>query len=248
MSDVIAAYINIAETGTVSLTVGAENASFPLYRVYDRDIGLLFKASAAATLEIFIDQGASSILATSILFIPSGHGLNGMTIDIQHSDDDIVYTNAVPQFVQGDALDIIKEWAQISKRYWKFIVTAPVSVPSLSELYISDKYTFERAPTRPSGMLDEVFNVENSSTSGGHDRFLEFGDPKKIRSYSFPNISEAQKDNLLLLNAEWAGGKPFIIKDHTGQWIFGKLDAPLSITEIQFERYSAQFSFLEVLP
>jgi len=248
MSDVIAAYINILETGTVSLTEGAENPSFPLYRTYDRDIGLLFKAAAAATLEIFVDQGAASILATTMMFVPAGHGLNGMTIDIQHSDDDIVYTNAAPQFVQGDAEQIIKEWAEVTKRYWKFIVTAPATIPSLSELYISDKYTFERAPTRPAGLLDEVFNVEDALTSGGQDRFLEFGDSKKRRGYLLPNISEAQKDNLLLLNAEWLGKKPFLIKDHTGVWIYGKLEAAMAITEIQFQRYSATFSFLEVLP
>jgi len=90
-------YINILETSTVSLSAGAEDPSYPLYRLYDRDIGKLFKANAAGTLDIKIDQGASPI-AIDRLLIPAGHNLFSAGADLQlmRSTDDITwYTDAL---------------------------------------------------------------------------------------------------------------------------------------------------------
>ncbi len=241
------AHINILETSTVSLSAGTEDTAYPLYRLYDRNVGRLFKPTAAETIEIKIDQGAAGNLAVDRLLIPAGHNLDGMSLDIKYSDDDLAYTPAVTQWT-GTAGLINKSWNAATKRYWKFIITTPASIPEIPELFLASTYSWERGPSRPAGQLDKIFNAENAVTSGGQDRFLVHGDPKRRRSYTLPRMGEAQKDNLLALNDAWQGSKPFWLYDHTGVWIYGKLAGPMDVTEAAYQSYGVRFEFMEVLP
>jgi hypothetical protein len=243
---IITANINILETSTVTLSAGSENASFPLTRTYDRDIGKLFKGSAAATTTIHLDQGASGNLAIDQLFIPVGHNLNGETLDIEWSDNDSAWTPAVTQWVQGDALLIDKSWTAITHRYWRFTITSPSNAPEIPELFLTIKYSWERDPQRPSGAFENVFNVENLVTSGGQDRFIQYGNARRQRNYSL-RILETQKDNFVTLWGNFAGRYPFWLKDVAGTWIYGKLTDEPDLIETAYQLYEFQFNFLEVL-
>jgi hypothetical protein len=86
---------NIIETSTVTLDVGAENPSYPLYRVCDRDIGKLFKANAAGAVRIKADQGASVQVGFDRLILPAGHNLDGVPFAVQSSPDDSTYTTVM---------------------------------------------------------------------------------------------------------------------------------------------------------
>ena len=252
MPQVQCCYKNILETSTVTLSAGTEDANYPLYRLYDRDIGKIFKLTAAVTTEVKIDQGASGNLAVDRLLIPAGHNLNGMTLDIKWSDDDVTYTPAVTQWVQSGSGLINKNWTSITHRYWKFIITTPASIPQLMELFLTQSYTWEQNPQIPWGPFDDEFNAENDMDSGGHDRFLTFGNPKKQRVYSVYKCEDAQKTNIISLNDAWAAAKPFYIADHDSVWLYGKLRNPISIKEEDENEsgglYSFDFDFLEVLP
>ena len=252
MSLVKCCYINILETGTVSLSAGTEDSDYPLYRVYDRDIGRLFKITAAVTMEIKIDQGASGNLAIDRLLIPAGHNLDGMTLDIKYSDNDSAYYTAVSQWVQSGNSLIEKNWSSITHRYWKFIITSPGSIPEIPELFLTQTYEFEQNPRVPWGPFDDEFNVQNEVTAGGQDRFLIHGDAKKQRNYYIYKGDETQKTNIITLNNAWAGAKPFWLCDHDAVWIYGKLRKPIGIKEEDENEsggyYSLDFDFLEVLP
>jgi hypothetical protein len=132
--------------------------------------------------------------------------------------------------------------------WWKFIVLSPSVTPELTELFLTDAYQWSRNPSRPTGPLDQEHNVRADQDAAGRMRYVEFGDPKELRSYSLPNIDEAQKDELVALNNTWLGKKPFYLKDHEGVWIFGRLASRIDLTEILNERYSAVFDFIEELP
>jgi hypothetical protein len=82
---------NILESSTVSLTAGTEDNNYPLYRIYDRNIGRKFKPTLAETIEIKIDQGASDNQIVDRLFI-AGHNLAsaGAEVEVLASDDDFV--------------------------------------------------------------------------------------------------------------------------------------------------------------
>ncbi len=92
-------YQNILESSTVSLSQGSQNNSYPLYRLYDRDIGRMFAGSAAATTEVKAEQGALIQNAIDSLFIPAGHNLGGMQCNLSFSDDDTTYTQAFPNLL-----------------------------------------------------------------------------------------------------------------------------------------------------
>ncbi|GAB4389054.1 MAG: hypothetical protein Kow0025_12070 [Thermodesulfovibrionales bacterium] len=435
---------NILETSTVSLAAGTEDANYPLYRLYDRNIGRPFRPAAAGTLEIKVDQGASNILRVDRVLLPAGHDLGGGSLAVRRSDDDISYLPVVSDsdefeapteqdlLAGGDgakgggwnvlnsvcaaALDInisnagnltmdtpaspanawyssssgvfvykevtgdfdvetrashnagrasegpllcvrkdgddflfvgsvfttalqafwrncvngsqssgsaaanhpclrirrvgnvftlytkasaggawveraqytrddfgptaqvglgvydtsasdmlaarfdymrfkpvdggfhTKEWEPVAARYWRITLEGAASVPSIPEIFLSSTYEWERNPARPTGALDDEFNVENAATAGGQDRFLVHGPPKRRRSYHMPRCGAAQKGNLLALNAEWAGSRPFWLQDHEGRWIYGKLRAPLALREVAHGAWSFDFDFLEVLP
>jgi hypothetical protein len=238
-------YLNILETSTVALTAGAEDPSYPLYRIYDRDIGKIFKAQAAETLEIKVDQGAVPIAADRLI-IPAGHNLAGMACDIKYSDDDVDYTPALPQWTGEDGLTI-KSWQAIEKRYWKFIIAAPALPPQFAELFLTSTYEWERLPARPAGPFDDVFNSETQTTASGLDRFLVHGNPKKQRTYKVINAGPDQKTNILALNSAWQGAKPFWLCDHEGGWLYGKLRKPIELKEEGYNRFGFEFDFLEVL-
>lgn len=240
-------YQNILETGAVTLATGAENPDFPLWRLSDRDIGLLFKAAEAVTLTVKIDQGAAGNIAVDRLLIPAGHNFSGMTLDIKYSADDVTYTAAVAQWAGAAGL-INNSWASLTRRYWKFIITAPGTIPQFAELFLCPTYTWEQIPNGPSGDMDPLWNVENLVTAGGNDRFLQHGAAKAQRTYDIARAGDTQKTSISALNAAWAGSKPFWLCDHEGQWIFGKLRSPITLKDTGAARHSFRFDFVEVLP
>ena len=72
-------YRNILENSTI--TVSSENASFPKYRLYDRDITKLFKFNAADDPSLItLDQGAVTSHPVSRLFIPVGQEHDHITV------------------------------------------------------------------------------------------------------------------------------------------------------------------------
>jgi hypothetical protein len=240
-------YINILENSTVTLTAGTAHADFPLARLYDRDIGRDFKTTAAVTTTVHIDHGATGNLAIDQLFIPAGHGLNGMTLDIEWSDNDSSWTPAVTQWVQGDANLIDKSWTSITHRYWRFTVTSPASAPQFAELFLTQTYTWEKNPLRNASDLEAEFNVIKEQTASGEDMFLKLGESKRSRLYQSQLVGLTQKTNIEAVWDAWAGYKPFFMQDHRGNIFFVKFNAGLNITEVMNDLFRFTFDVTEVI-
>lgn len=238
-------YKNILETSTVSLSAGVEDENYPLARLYDRGIAKFFSPSSAVTTEVKIDQGASPLPIDSMM-IPSGHNLAGMTLAIKHSTDDISYSAAVVQWT-GEAGNVNKEWSSLTKRYWKFIITSPASVPQIAELFLAATYTWERNPSRASGAFDPIFNVERKVSASGAVRRVVHGSLRRQRNYVVPLAGSTQRTSIEAFNTVWAGYKPFWICDHESAWIWGELLERLDLREAQATNYPFQFQFLECL-
>ncbi|MEJ2183374.1 MAG: hypothetical protein P8Y66_07605 [Nitrospirota bacterium] len=240
------AYENVLEASTVSLAAGAENAAFPLYRLWDRNVGRLFRPTQAETVEVTVAQGAEPA-PVDRLFIPGGHALEGMDLSVSYSSDGAAYS-VLDQWVQPDGSLIVREWPSVTAAFWKFTTTAPAAVPGLAELFLTSTHLWERGPARPSGPLEDVFNVQHAETASGRDRFLIRGEPRRQRVYHVPLAGESQKDQVLALNRAWAGAKPFWLRDHEGAWLFGRLREPLALREVAHRGYAYTFDFEEVLP
>ncbi|MDP2168402.1 MAG: hypothetical protein Q8J64_08745 [Thermodesulfovibrionales bacterium] len=240
-------YENILETSVVTLSAGTEDAGFPLYRLYDRGIVRFFKTTAAVTTTVKVDQGGSPIRVDRLL-IPAGHNLDGMTLGIEYSDDGISYTPAVAMWVQEGTALIEKSWPAESRRYWRFTISGPSSAPRITELFLTRSYEWEKDPAHLSGPLEPFFNAERDETSSGQGRHLINGSAKRQRLYHVSGAWEVQKNNILGLNAAWAGSKPFFLCDHEGVWMFGELRKPINLKETAYQEYGFDFDFLEVIP
>jgi hypothetical protein len=241
------AYINILETSSVSLSTGSASTSYPLYRIYDRDIGRLFKAGSSATLEILINQGTAGTVVDRML-IPPGHNLIGMALSLQNSTNGSTFAT-VYSCTQADTALINATFATDIRQYWRLVITSPATAPQIPELFLTRDYTWESDPHLYSvGSLDNIFNVENDIAAGGQDRFMVFGNPKKQRNYKVVGADSTQETNIQTFNNAWAGCKPFWLFDHNSQWIYGKLVSPLNLKIDDMNIYRFDFNFLEVLP
>lgn len=247
MSNIKIAYKNILETSTVTLATGTENSTYPLYRIYDRLIGRIFKSTAVETITIKINQGATGNIAIDRLIIPAGHNLNGMTLDIKYSDNDSDYYATITQWVQGDALLIDKSWVSSTHRYWKFIITSPAVIPEIPELFLTQTYEFEKNPIQKVEGLETQHNFINEVTASGADRFITTGAGKKKRAYRIELANATQKANIIEFNNSYAGIKPFWLYDHESAWIYGKLEKPLDLATHGASNFDFDFNFKEVI-
>jgi len=238
---------NIMETSTVSLAqgYGTEDPSYPLYRLYDRNIGRPFKTTSAVTTQIKVDQGTSP-LAVDRLLIPAGHNLGGLTLAVLYSDNGADWSYAATDWTAGSGV-IDKSWAAATRRWWLVSINAPTAPPSIPELFLTQTYTWERCILK-TGPLDSLFNVERAESASGLVRFLVKGDPRRQRVYHVSHAGETQKSNIAALNDVWKGACPFWLYDHEGNWLFGELRKPIDLKETAYRTYSFEFDFLEVLP
>jgi hypothetical protein len=238
------AHINILDSSTVTLTAASEDMDYPLYRLWDRDIGRLFRTTVGESTEVSIDQGLAP-QEVDMLIIPASHELSGMTLDIMHSDDDITYSPATAQWIAASGQEV-KTFTPATKRYWRFIITTPATVPALAELILTSSASWTAPPQRPTGALDDALNVRIMSSADGHDRFLYQGEPRRRREYHIPRCSLAQATSVRELYV--ARTQTFWMLDHEGNWIYGRLKSPLNLRERAVGTWSYDFQFQEVLP
>jgi hypothetical protein len=215
-------YRNILETGTITVTT--ENASFPKYRLYDRDIGLLFKGTAyASPFAIKVDQGASNIYEVDRLIIPVGHNLNSLACSLRYSTDNFGSDDhEAIGWTQGNALLIDKTFTEQTKQYWKLNITAPATIIELPELYLTKVYTFARNPSWGFGYGDKR-NVIREESLDGHVQKTKWGDPKIHQRYDLTRITDAQKTALKAWDDHCEGSKAFYIEDIIGALGFAEL-------------------------
>lgn len=241
------AYRNILETSLVTLSDGTADTYCPLMRLYDRDIGRVFKTTSAVSTTILVNQQSTPI-AVDRLIIPSGHNLSGATLNIEYSTDNVNWTAAVAQWVGASGL-ITKSWASLTRQYWRFRITTPSAIPQIAELFLTSTYTWPRNPQRPSGPLDPKFNTRNDVTSGGQDMFLVLGPAKRRREYPAMRCPSDMYAEMLALYSAWGGYKPFWLLDHEGNWIFVKFTTDeLGMKEVSAGQYQFDFKTLEVIP
>jgi len=240
-------YRNILETGNVSVT--DQNNSYPSYRLYDRDIGKLFKGNSAGNnnqFSIIIDQGANNAIEIDRLIIPAGHSLNGLALELYHSNDGNNWTGAANNWnATSGTVDV--SFNATTKQYWDLVINTNNSVPELSEMFLTKTYTFERNPNY--GLEDgKKKNVLSDETQSGLVRLVKFGEPRRFRSYQLTKIGDNQKTNLESWDDHCEGIKALYLIDHQNGAFFAWLTTKDLIFAMEHEnRWSVRMEFLEVL-
>jgi len=245
MANIKVAYRNILENSTITVTT--ENASFPKYRLYDRDIGKLFKGTAfASPFAIVADQGATTIYEIDRLIIPVGHNLNGLACSLRYSTDNFsADDHEAVGWTQGDALLIDKTFTAQTKRYWKLNVTAPATIVQLSEMFLSKLYTFERNFSYGS-KVGKQKNVLRNETQSGRVRRIKFGEPRLSAIYDLL-ILTVQKTSFEAWDSVTEGTKYFYVWDENGTPYFMELLNDLDFTYKANGIWNTHLELLEVL-
>jgi len=240
-------YRNILETGTVAVT--SENASFPAYRLYDRDIGKLFKGnSTPANFYITIDQGAVTSYEIDRLLIPAGHNLTGLAIKVQYSTDNFSGdTNDAASWTQSGSGLIDKSFTAQTKRYWRLNIAAPGSAPELAEMFLTKQYTFQRNPNY--GLREKPYqkNIVRNETKSGRVRKIKNGEPRRSRAYALTRITAAQRADLESWESVLDSIKNFYIEDVNGTLFFAELIDDLEFSMEHEGRFGVSMNILEVL-
>lgn len=214
-------YRNILENSIVEVTT--EDASFPAYRLFDRDIGKLFKGTDfSSPFTILLDQGAVISYEVNRLIIPFGHNLNGLACSLRYSTDNFGSDDhEAVGWTQGNALLIDKTFTAQTKQYWKLNITAPATIVEMPEMFLGKSYTFIVNPlfgAREARKRNEL----NDQTRSGLDFDVQFGDLREYRAYEMKDIESAQKAEFKALETLCGGVKPFWLEDHLGNLIYGK--------------------------
>lgn len=238
-------YRNILESGTVTTT--NENSDYPKWRMYDRDIGKLFKGTGTADHTIHIDQGASPIYDVDTLIIASGHSLvAGDDLDWEYSDDDAAWTNMVAEWAGGAGLISKEAAAAETHRYWRLVLTSLGALPEIPELWMGEKLDLENViawgyQDGPQG------NVERMDSLSGRPHFLTLGEDREFRSYLLKIQDSTTAGNVDDFLAH-ARGKPFWLKDLDDTWYFMSLLDPNIGPKARpsLNRYDLQLNMIEV--
>ena len=239
-------YRNILESGTVTVTT--EDAAYPKYRLYDRDIGKLFKGTAfASPFAIVIDQGAVTSYPVNRLIIPIGHNLNGLACSLRYSTDNFSGDDhEAVGWTQGDALAIDKSFTEQTKQYWKLNVTAPATIVEMPEMFLSKDYQFQRN-IKP-GVGEELKrNIVRTETLSGRVRKVKLGEERYGLTFDLGPIDSTQKADLELWNASIDGVKSFYVRDHNGVLNFMEMLNDLSFVNLTSSLWTTRFELLEVL-
>ena len=245
MPKLVTHHLNILESSTVTSTPAADS-SYPATRLYDRHIGRMYVAGSAATTTLHVDQGASTIQEVDRLVIPKDHNLDTLVCTLSYSDNDSAWTQH-EQWTQSGSGLIERSFTAATHRYWRLIITSPGSAVQLAEMFLTKSYTWDRNPEEMDRGVYPVFNVERKEDSGDRPRYITFGEKRRARVYELYKMHDADKTAIESLNEAWAGSKPFYLKDHAGDLIYGELQSPFEFS-ISGSYADTTFNFLEVLP
>jgi len=215
-------YRNILETSTVT---AAENVLFPKYRLYNRDIGKLFKGDAfASPFPILVNQ-TPVIYEVDRLIIPASHNLNGLACSLRYSTDNFGSDDhEAIGWTQGNALIIDKEFTApaAATQYWKLNITAPATIVEMPEMFLTKSYTFQTNPNYGLGEGDDK-NVEDVDSQSGRWRGVKWGEYKRYRRYELTKIQSAQKTDFQTWDRHCEGIKALYLEDHEGDLFFARL-------------------------
>jgi len=239
-------YRNILENSTVTST--DENASFPLYRTYDRDIGKLFKFNShPANLFIQADQGVAIEYPVSRLIIPVGHTLNGLNCKLQYSHTGAwagEQTDAL-SWAQTNALIIDKAFTEFSERYWRLLITSdPAAPPALPELFLTKPYQFVRNVSWGFTSGNRL-NVNRLEALSGKVNYIMNGVVRKERGYQLTRILDAQKTEFDTWQSTTEGIRGLYIEDQGAAVYFAEVLTPLLFTAEHEGRWGVTLSILE---
>lgn len=164
MGKAIVYYSNIASDATI--TVSTEEATFEKEYLVDENTANTFRTTAIAAQTIKFDFTSSEEIE-GIAYFNTNMNADVTTFDIQHSTNDVTYSN---QENLTQAVDGYKEY-NYTDRYFRFdLVKSAGTFIEVGEIYMfSKKYTFDKDISIGSpGMEKVMVETMNRGAQSGH--------------------------------------------------------------------------------
>ncbi len=248
MASLYIVYRNIYENSTVTVTT--EDSDYPEWRLYDRDIGKMYKGTSTATHLLKADQGATTIWGVDTCLVSAGHNLDvGDDTDVflQSSDNDSVWSTAASGVnIATTAMIAFELGAAEDHRYWRVKLNALGANPEIPEIFIGEKIEFENCILYGDDE-GKKGNVERMESISGIPNFLQQGVEREYRRYRFFLRTDTQRTNMedFLTHSR---NKPFWIKDLDGEWYFMSLVEPNigPLSRPLINRYEIEVEMIEV--
>ena len=140
------------------------------------------------------------------------------------------------------------EFTEDTERYWRIAAMSSGGLVGLTEVILGKKLAFEINPDVGIGE-QEIFGTDINTSIGGVEYAVKKHEPKSTISMNFSNISETFKNNLQTMESHVQNYKKFVYSEDgtTGAFHYVRLDSPIKIQEVAFQRYSASFTLREQL-
>lgn len=229
------------------LSAGAA-AGFPVSRLADGDVGLLWQDSATGTRTLTIDQGAGGSQAVDTLLLAVGHNLAGVTVTVASGPtsgslvtrasgavpDATLYRLAVP--VRTD-------------RWWSVTFASTVAAPHVPELVLTRAVPFPSSPVLRSQEMGQRSTVIDLESYSGYEWNLVRGPVRWTASYPLVAMTAADRDALLAAHRALAGGaRACYLTDVEGitRWVIWA-DRLLRFSSPLADRYDVVLAFREAL-
>jgi hypothetical protein len=189
---------NLLEEGTVT---GPALAGYPLTRLFDRDRGQQWRATAAAPVTIALDAGAP---VTASAFAIAHHNLGGSTIGVLTSADGSSYVAAGSGAPDVGAVDVIA-FTEATSRYWAFTIPA-VGEAQIGELLLGTPLEFPTPELAPDYIDRVLANVQRDRSPGGYSWTVKRGPARREFRFGWTTLSAGDVDRLIQAYTEAAEG------------------------------------------
>lgn len=238
-----AAWINVLESGTVTVT--GEAQGYPAYRLYDRLFARPWRAVGTGTQTIQVDQGAAPV-AVDCLIVPLGHLLDGCTLAFERSPNGSDWTPLVTAWVQSGSDTILKQAAApTTDRYLRVVISGASVAPEIGELLITRLHTFT-GPDFGATRSREPRAVRLQGI-GGPPRFAILDVGATVLGYRFELVPEAERALYEAWFDDWADRqRPFYCGDDGAVGAFYEFAQPPRMTRISVGLSSIEMELRQV--
>lgn len=232
-------YKNILEEATVTVT--SEATGYPSYRLYDKDMSLLWKASSTASQTIKTDAGEGNT-DTINCYLTCYHNLGDTAVSgirLDYSDDDVVWTNIL-SITQSDNDLINSTFSGSTHRYFRLVFdTFGSGIAEAGEVYLGNMESINRDPAEGLDISPQYQRMKQVTTAG-YPWIVENGPSKNTYSCDLVNITSAEK----AIVSEACEETMFFFKDHLGDTRHYEINN-LRITALNTGNYSAHIRLIE---
>jgi hypothetical protein len=238
--------VNVLATAVAFATSG-QAAGFPDRRLYDGDIGLFWRDTAAGTRDVAMDCGVARTVDTVLL--GAGHNLAGSSVAVL-SGPSVAGATVRTTFTAGaPTVPHRHTFGPNTDRCWVVRITSVSLAPALPELVLSLGVPFPSPPVLRGHEIGQRSQVIDLESYGGYEWNLVRGPVRWTASYPVVQMTTAQRDGLLAAHRALDGGaRACYLTDSDGvtRWV-NWADRHVRMTSATPARYDALLQFREVL-